>query len=118
MNRKTPSVQTVPADFPREALNTLLSGAQPKIGLRRINGKIYAGLTEEELFERYDACDDLAQQLAAYCTRKAEENPEWTRAFNLERTERGVARRNQEEWDLSAAELAWVFRRMRAILDW
>ncbi|MGF6289655.1 hypothetical protein [Paraburkholderia youngii] len=45
MNKKTPSIRTVPADFPNEALKTLLSGAQRKIGLRRINGEIYAGLS-------------------------------------------------------------------------
>ncbi|KVD78106.1 hypothetical protein WS62_29475 [Burkholderia sp. ABCPW 14] len=110
------SKANVPGDFPREPLKTLLSGTHPKLGLRKIDGKIYAGLTEDELAERYEGCEDLAQQLAAYCLRKARENPDWTREFNLERTEKGVAKKCRDEWDLSAAEQAWVVKRMRAIL--
>ncbi len=109
----------VPADFPREPLNALLSGSHPKLALRMIDGRAYAGLTPDELYERYDTCEDLARQLANYCTRKADENPEWTHEFNIERTERGVTKKRAEgKWDISEAEQAWVIKKMREFLNW
>lgn len=111
--------EKVPADFPRELSSALLAGSKPKLAIRLIDGKYYAGLTEEELLERYKACDDLAHQLASYCTRKESENPSWTRDFNLARTREGVARKvTTGLWDLSAAEQHWVMARVQQLLGW
>ncbi|MGF6465125.1 hypothetical protein [Paraburkholderia youngii] len=113
------SDEKVPADFPRELTHALLPGSNPKLAIRLIDGKYYAGLTEEELLERYKACNDLAQQLASYCTRKESENPSWTRDFNLARTRAGVARKvTTGLWDLSAAEQHWVMVRVQQLLGW
>ena len=81
--------KTIPADFPRDILPAALAGIQPNAA-RLVDGRFVAGLTEDERGERYDACEDLAQQLAAYCTRKASENPDWTRETAIERVRRGM----------------------------
>jgi hypothetical protein len=57
---RTYTVRHVPEDFPREPYDTLLAGSQPKFALRSVDGKYRVGLTNEELLERYDACEDLA----------------------------------------------------------
>jgi len=112
-------MRTVPPDFPREPLPGSVAGAQPKLLARMVDGKFITGLTAEELYERYDACDDLAQQLAAYCTRKEHENPDWSQEFVLNRTRAGVAKKcTSGEWDFSVAELDWIMTTVRALLRW
>ena len=107
----------IPDDFPREFIRASLAGSQPKIAARLIDGRYVAGLTDEELAERYDSCEDLAQQLAAYCTRKASENSEWTQEFNFGRMRKGVEKKvHAGVWDISPTEHAWVMGRVRAIL--
>ncbi|MFL9910342.1 hypothetical protein [Paraburkholderia sp. RL17-337-BIB-A] len=64
-------MRPVPDDFPREPYGTSLAGSQPKLAVRSADGQYRVGLTDEELLERYGACEDLAEQLASYCTRKA-----------------------------------------------
>lgn len=53
----------VPDDFPRDVAPAGLAGAQPKLAARMINGRFVVGLTEEERLERWQICEDLAQQL-------------------------------------------------------
>lgn len=102
---------TVPDDFPRECAG--LAGAQPKVGVR-----LDDGLYVSDRRARYDVCEDLAQQLAAYCTRKATENPAWTLTFNLERASRGVVSKiANRRWDLSDPEQRWLMKRVRVILE-
>ena len=68
--------QHVPDDFPRDVTPASLSGAQPKLAGRLIEGKLVVGLTEDERRERWDICEDLAQQLVGHfatdeaCNRK------------------------------------------------
>ncbi|CAJ6616979.1 Uncharacterised protein [Burkholderia pseudomallei] len=109
----------VPDDFPRESYDASLAGSQPKLAVRSVDGKYRVGLTDEELLERYDACEDLAQQLASYCARKASEHPSWTRDLNLARAREGVARKVASGlWNVSAAEQSWVIARVQQLLGW
>ena len=71
----------IPDDFPREMYLASVAGAQPKFAVRRDGDRYTAFLLDDERQERYEACKDLAQQLAEYCERKARENPEWTAEF-------------------------------------
>lgn len=106
-----------PLDFPRESTPASVPGVQPKLTARLVNGRYRTGLTEEEIWERYSMCEDLAQQLAEYCRRKTTENPHWTREFGLERVERGLADKvRQGAWDVSVEEQHWVMARVRSIL--
>lgn len=112
-------MRPVPDDFPREPFIASVAGSQPKLAVRSVDGGYRVGLTDEELLERYDACEDLAQQLASYCARKATENPSWTRGFNLARAREGVARKAKAGlWNVSTAEQCWVMKRVQEILGW
>ncbi len=94
-----------------------MSGYQPKVLLRKIDGEYVAGPTDEEVFARYDACEDLAQQLAPYTKRKQAENPSWLLDETLSRVEAGVASKVSDgQWDLSSAEIAWIMTRVRQVL--
>jgi len=107
--------QAVPADFPREGLPGAVTGAQPKLLGRMADGKFIIGLTDAELYERYGTCEDLVQQLYAYCVRKQRENPDWSQEFVLERTAKGVEQKCQTgEWDFSVAERGWMMTKVRA----
>jgi len=54
----------LPADFPRPANLSAVAGAQPKFSITRYRGRFYSpGCTPPELTERWNACEDLAQQL-------------------------------------------------------
>lgn len=109
----------VPPDFPRGEGMASIAGVQPKVAVRIIDGQYIAGWTPEELQERYESCEDLARQLAAYCTRKAAENPAWTSDYNLQRTARGMSEHARVgRWDVTVAEQEWIMQRVRLLLDW
>lgn len=95
----------IPPDFPRENCVAALAGVQPKVGARLIDGKFVAGLTEDELYERYDACEDLALQLVGYCDRKLQAHPQWDLPTLLAKVRAGLGGKN---WDLSSAEFNWI----------
>lgn len=109
----------VPADFPRKLPTGTVAGVQPKLLVRKVGDHYLDAWTEEELKIRYDNCEDLALQFAAYCRRKASENPEWTREFNLERAATGLAQKVRAgTWDVTPDEAAWIVDRFKKILEW
>ena len=113
------SNRAIPADFPRGKPLASLPGFQPKVAVGLVDGQYITGLTDEEWLERYDICEDLAQQFAAYCTRKAAENPDWNHEFNLARARKGLAQQvPRGVWDFSATEQDWVMKRAQQTLGW
>lgn len=106
----------VPDDFPREPDLGSVTGAQPKLLVRQVDGHYQSGLTEEELWVRYDACEDLARQLSAYASRKIATSG-LSPDVVLTRAERGVRLKvDAGEWDFSQREVAWVMKRTRQLL--
>lgn len=119
MSDETPLPTSVPDDFPRGGPITSIAGAQPKMAARLVDGQYIVGWTSEELLERYESCEDLARQLAAYCTRKAIANPGWSKEFNLERAARGLSEKvGAALWDVTVPEQLWVMGRVKLILGW
>jgi vacuolar-type H+-ATPase subunit I/STV1 len=109
-------VRAVPDDFPRELPRVSPAGSRAKVAVRRIEGRYRAGYSEEEMLERYQACEDLAEQLASYCARKAKENPSWSWEFNLSRVRERVAQKvNAGLWEVSEAEQIWVMARVHQL---
>lgn len=106
----------VPEDFPREPSPGLMPGTQPKLLVRKSHGRYYTGLTDEELWTRYEACEDLAGQLAEYASRKIRQFG-WSFADTFAKIERSVnGKVSAGEWDFSPAEIAWVMKRTRALV--
>lgn len=105
----TEQVQSIPADFPRHGPLGAVAGAQPKLFARKIDGKFVVGLTEEELYARYDNCADLVEQLTAYTRRKLAAMPNTTLDDLLLRVRRGV---ECKEWDVSSVEMDWIFSKV------
>lgn len=95
----------VPPDFPRQPCAGSVAGFQAKLALRLVDGEFVEGLTDEELYERYDACLDLVAQLTAYCRRKLIELPATTVEALLPRVRKGVENKG---WELTPDELTWV----------
>jgi hypothetical protein len=111
------SSSLLPANFPRALLLGAVSGAQPKLLVRRIDGEYVTGLTDDELLSRHDYCENLVQQLVAYSRRKETENPDWTHEFNLERTTKALVQKGRTgEWDITVDEQAWMMGRIRDYL--
>lgn len=107
----------IPDDFPREPPPRLVPGAQPKLLVREVNGRYFDGLTEKELWTRYDVCEDIARQLSMYTSRKMRQLG-WSFADVLAKVERSVnGKVSAGEWDFSPAELAWVMKRTRELLS-
>lgn len=108
---------TVPEDFPREPAQGTVGGYQPKVLLRRTGNQLISGLTDEELSSRYDACEDLARQLASYLRRKRDENPLQSLHDLLSKIEADVTRKvSSGQWDVSPAEIIWIMKHVRALL--
>lgn len=106
----TSDIKAVPPDFPRGAPASV-SGFQAKLAGRLVEGRFVEGLTQEELYGRFDACADLVEQLTAYCHRKLAELPGSTLPTLMPRVRRGVMAKG---WDLSTAELDWIMARVSA----
>jgi hypothetical protein len=104
----------VPDDFPREPNLGSVTGVQPKLLVREVEGRYQSGLTEEEIFVRYDdVCEDLAAQVPRL--RRAEDFDRWY----VPRcgVEKGVRLKGDSgEWDLSQADVAWVLKRTHQLL--
>ena len=106
----------VPEDFPREMLVGSLAGSSPKLLMRKVGDRYFAGLTPDELYKRYDACEDVAQQLAVYTQRKIDTEG-WGFDEAQHRVEMGVQNKVRAgTWDFSSTEIAWLMSRTRQIM--
>lgn len=93
-----------------------MTGVQPKLLVREVDGRYQSGLTEEQLWVRYDACEDLARQLSAYVSRKIASSG-LSPDVALTRAERGLKLKvDAGEWDFSQPEVAWVMKRKQQLL--
>lgn len=110
------NTQRVPPDFPKPSSQGAISGAQPKLIVRKAGDEYRASPTDAEVYERYIVCDDLAQQLAAYTSRKMSANA-WSLEIAIAKVEVGVQKKVRSGvWDFSAAEIAWTLGRTRELL--
>ena len=110
------SPKPLPPDFPRSTSQGSISGVQPKLLLRKVGDTYQAGPTDDEVYERYIACDDLAEQLAAYASRKVTANA-WSLQTAMAKVEAGVFKKvHGGVWDFSTAEVTWTIERTRQIL--
>lgn len=107
----------VPDDFSREPWPGLVPGAQPKLLEREKNGRYHTGLTDEKLWMRYDACEELCGQLAEYATGKMSAS-DLSLDNALERVEKGLKSKvGAGQWDFSRRERAWLRQRTRELLS-
>lgn len=107
-------MKDVPEDFPRGFNAATIPGTQAKFLARKIGERYVVGLTHEELYERWEYCEDLAQQLAARTRRKQAAGliPD-VDAFYAE-TEKRV---RGQGWNISEAEVQWLMKRTRLLAD-
>lgn len=101
----------VPDDFPHDPFPTALSGTQPKLAARLIEGKYVVGLTPEERAQRYLGCLDLVDQLTAYVHKKMAQKPDLTLTAALDSL---ASRIPQQGWDLGWTEVVWIEKQLRA----
>jgi hypothetical protein len=105
-----------PADFPRPVHLGAVAGAQPKLLMTEYMGRYYSpGCTPPELQERWNMCEDLAEQLVA----KSLESKAGKRSHMTE-TEilaQYLPRLIETKWT-SEAEAKWVIRRTGELLEW
>lgn len=104
--------------FPRRGVLSALGGAQAKVAVVKVGDKYVAPeVTDVEHESRFEYCYDLAQQLVAYCERKATENPDWSQLFNYERAAKGLRQKSDARiWDIDSSELAWMLEAVRSEL--
>jgi hypothetical protein len=104
----------VPSDFPWDPTPALLSGSQPKLAGRWIDGRLVVGLTAEERYIRWDMCEDLAQQLVPKTLKDAAMFPEHSREVTLQRMRRAIEGKAWTE----RLETDWLMARLRILLGW
>ena len=104
----------VPADFPWDPTPALLSGTQPKLAGRLIDGRFVVGLTAEERYIRWDMCEDLAQQLVPKTLKDAAKYPQNSREVTLRRMKKAIQSKGWTE----RVETDWLMSRLRILLGW
>ena len=102
---------TVPDDFPRDPLPAALTGAQPKIAARLIDGEYVVGLTDDERRGRFLMCQDLIEQLTDYAERKRTERTDMTLPALLDAIDVSVRKKG---WEVAGIELDWIMGRVRS----
>lgn len=116
MNTHPLPEKSTPEDFPRDQSMGAVTGVHPKLLVRKLGDSYRSGLTEEELYVRYDVCFDLVNQLVDYCHRKTAERPEWSQHELLQKVRKAVASR--VEWDFSPAEIEWMMKKLTSRMSW
>lgn len=109
-------IAALPVDFPRPVNLSAVSGAQVKFSMTRYRGRFYSpGCTPPELLERWNMCEDLAQQLSV----KSIESKAGKRSHmsETEILEQYLPRLIATNWT-SEAEARWVIRRTADLLNW
>jgi Protein of unknown function (DUF2442) len=104
----------VPVDFPWNPTPALLSGTQPKLAGRLIDGRFVVGLTAEERYIRWDMCEDLAQQLVPKTLKDAAKYPQNSREVTLRRMKKAIQSKGWTE----RVETDWLMERLRILLGW
>ena len=104
----------VPSDFPWDPTPALLSGTQPKLAGRGIDGRFVVGLTAEERYIRWDMCEDLAQQLVPKTLKDAAKYPQNSREVTLRRMKKAIQSKGWTE----RVETDWLMSRLRILLGW
>lgn len=103
-------MKQAPSDFPRQHAFSALSGAQPKLSVLEIDGRYYLDQPDEdEIYQRYDVCADLVEQLITYCEKKKQPAHSWEALLNA------VAQSlSQKPWGLTPDENAWIMKKLKA----
>lgn len=111
-----PRFTQVPVDFPQPVPAGTVAGVMPKSLLVDYGGRLYApGSTPPEIFQRWDICEDLAQQLRSKCL----DAKMGKRAYMPEADILAEYLEELLETDLgSGAEMKWVIRRTAQLLEW
>jgi hypothetical protein len=111
-----PDFNAVPDDFPCPIHHGALPGAQSKFLVTEYRGRFYVpGSTPPEVYERWEICEDLAEQLAQKSLEsKAAKRAHMTKAEILEQY---LSRLIAQKWT-SEAEARWIIRRVAQIVNW
>ncbi|WP_244145597.1 hypothetical protein [Paraburkholderia tropica] len=104
----------VPDDFPSSSRGTVVPGHTPKVCARLSGGVYRTDLTDEERYERWAICLDLAVQLVHVARKDLLAHPELNSQEVLERVGRAVKAKN---W-LAPDELEWLIGHLRTLLRW
>nr|WP_295078226.1 hypothetical protein [uncultured Roseateles sp.] len=99
------SLKDIASDFPRSRHLGCVSGYQPKLVGRLVEGVFVTGWTDEELLQRFETCDDLVHQLTAYCSRKLKDQPAVAVPTLMQRVRSSVEAKG---WDITEDELGWI----------
>lgn len=79
-----------------------------------IGGKFVVGQTDDERYERWDVCEDLAQQLVLKARKDAAKFPQHSREVTLRRMRRAIEGKG---WT-TVVETDWLVERLRVLLGW
>jgi hypothetical protein len=105
-----------PADFPRDTEMGAVAGVQPKIAVRKIDGKFVTGLTEEELYSRYTVSHDMLNQLVDLCQSELDERKNVDVGELFREVKEGVA--GKRDWGFTEAERHWLMVQLCARMGW
>ena len=104
----------IPEDFPRP-IPAVVGGAQPKIVAILTTLGIYKEDCESRE-ERHEVCEDMAQQLMKYCSRKREEYPSWSEESTQQKTLAAFSKKIMAgDWKFSKPEQDWIELRLRTL---
>jgi hypothetical protein len=108
------SAIAVPDDFPDEDAPGCVSGAQPKMLLRQVEGSFGTRMPAAQRRAEWTRAEDMAQQMKAYCLRKLAEGAVRDEQGALLR---GLGGLRAKPW-FSDPQNLWIMRRVADLLGW
>ncbi|MFL9906879.1 hypothetical protein [Paraburkholderia sp. RL17-337-BIB-A] len=104
----------LPDDFPHDTMPAVAPGMQNKIGVILSCGHYVAGQTDQDRAERYNICAGLGHQLVSIARKDAAKRPADPHDVTLARVRKAIATTASRP----PAELDWLMRRVRTLLNW
>jgi hypothetical protein len=100
---------TIPDDFPHDLAPAALTGAQPKVAARLIDGRYVVGMSADERLAHYLMCQDLVDQLLAYFARKMDHSPQAVEQLVLNFYHTAA----RQHWETTVVENRWIEQQLR-----
>lgn len=110
-------IERAPADFPRQTEVGSVSGAQPKLLVVKVNGEFRPDVDEEEIYRRWQVCEDLVQQLTVKTVKRMREGRVADLDDYVNKLQQWLEAQEWDSWKVTWPEARWMRDRIKALVE-
>ena len=110
-------IARAPVDFPRLTEVGSVSGAQPKILVVKADGQFRPAINEEEIYRRWQVCEDLVQQLYAKTVKRMQEGRVADLDEYVDKLRQWLEAQEWDGWKVTPPESRWMRDQIRTLVE-